>query len=120
MCRLTAKTFLVCIESHCEVPTLTLRLHARLCALLQHSEEDLKQGQQHLGLSDPGLSPVSRGLGLLESLLNLVCSPALLALAFCFAPLLFACMPAMWVKAYTPARQPGHSLCCHCTTARDW
>ena len=33
--------------------TLTLRLHARLCALLQHSEEDLKQSQQHLGLSDP-------------------------------------------------------------------
>lgn len=80
-----------------------LSLHSRLGALLQHSEEDLKQGQQHLGLSDPCSCPVSSRLSFLEGFLHLISAPSLLALPLGFDSLLLACI----------ARKHVESLCQH-------
>ena len=72
-----------------------LSLHTRLSALFQHSEEDLEQSQQHLGLRRPGCGSVSSSLGLLEGPFNFVSTPHLLALALCLGTLLFACSRRM-------------------------
>ena len=74
-------------------PTLSLLcLNAGLGAVLEDPEEDLEQGQQHLGLGDSRSSPVSTGISLFESLLHLISPPTLLALALCLHTLLLACI----------------------------
>ena len=79
-----------------------LSLDTRLSALLQHSEEDLKQGQQHLGLGTSCSCSVSAGLGFLESPLDLVSAPRLLALALGLDAFLLACIAYMHVTNPLP------------------
>lgn len=92
-------------------PTLSLLcLNARLGAVLEDPEEDLEQGQQHLGLGDSCSSPVSAGISLLEGLLHLISPPGLLALPLRLHTLLLACTHVIIAVLAQPSRLVLHKL----------